>query len=399
MALGIIPWVIYSYTSLRNIGRLKWYHPIPLFLLLLSHNFIGLIFLFYLALDILFNNKRKLSFVSLCFSLGMSAFFVLPMFFERRLLASTTNGFSFEYGEHFLYLRQLITGNWDFGYSVIGIGDGISFELGVVQLLLTLGGTIAIGLAKKKMIQDLFLIVTLVASVFMMTGRSQFVWELIPLLASIQFPWRLLFIPAFLTPVLGSHFFALIKSRNKKNLLALVLIFASVYTAFPISRSNGVISLDKTVELVEEELESGTTTTFRQEILPVWAAQEGGLTSDQIYSQTKNVDVYNLDSRSNSLIFTVNNRTSATALMTIARNYFPSWRLINQDTGVAYYLKPGEGGEINFDVNPGVHQLKLIVMSTEVERLSNLISVFTLIALIISLNADYLSRKTQRFLK
>ena len=233
----------------------------------------------------------------------------------------------------------------------------------------------------------------------MMTGRSQFVWELIPLLASIQFPWRLLFIPAFLTPVLGSHFFALIKSRNKKNLLALVFIFASVYTAFPISRSNGVISLDKTVELVEEELESGTTTTFRQEILPVWAAQEGGLTSDQIYSQTKNVDVYNLDSRSNSLIFTVNNRTSATALMTIARNYFPSWRLINQDTGVAYYLKPGEGGEINFDVNPGVHQLKLIVMSTEVERLSNLISVFTLVTLIISLNADYLSRKTQRFLK
>lgn len=181
----------------------------------LSHNVIALFSLFFIPLYFLFNLKlwKKFLLVS-ALTFGLSAFFILPAFFEKDLtiVDSLTGGF-FNYSYHFIYLRQLFIRTWAYGGSILGPFDDISFQLGWPQVLLILP---ALRLWRKQ----LYFWLALVLSIFMMTFHSQFVWDKIPLLAMAQFPWRLLtFAATFVAFFSGSLFYWL-----KNKLAAAVLI-------------------------------------------------------------------------------------------------------------------------------------------------------------------------------
>jgi len=181
----------------------------------LSHNVIALFSLFFIPLYFLFNLKNWKKYLAVAgLTLGLSAFFILPAFWEKNLTMVdniTTTGF-FHYSYHFIYLRQLFSRFWGYGGSILGPNDDISFQLGWPQVLLIFPAIIA----WRK---NLYIFAALAISIFMMTFHSQFIWDSISLLVSAQFPWRLLaFAGTFVAFLSGSGI------RNKSVAIGVMML-------------------------------------------------------------------------------------------------------------------------------------------------------------------------------
>lgn len=147
-------------------------------------------------------------------SLGLTSFYWLPALAEKQFTqmdATILTGY-FDFRLHFLYLRQLVTPFWGYGGSTWGPEDGISFFLGFGQMagaLLTLifGCFTVVSVVRKKLVYSharTFIVLSagcaLIAGlcVFMALQRSSAVWEVLSILAIIQFPWRFLAIASTL---------------------------------------------------------------------------------------------------------------------------------------------------------------------------------------------------------
>lgn len=183
--------------------------------IVISHNLTALIstgFLLIIGLVFLWHfsqwNVRSISMLMLVLILAglLSAFYAMPAFLEKDLTQANTltGGFS-NYQLHFLYLRQFWNSKWGFGGSIWGLEDGISFELGKIQIvtaLLCLVGFIARFVKTRKITKNEVLWVSiyalLAASLLFTTFKTKFIWDLLPFMAYIQFPWRFLTISILL---------------------------------------------------------------------------------------------------------------------------------------------------------------------------------------------------------
>lgn len=220
-AYNLLPWVFYGFYVLVEEKKSRWF-ALMFALLILAHPLVA--FPFVLLFTIFFvlvwtsrKDKATIAFhtaVGGLWGLGISAFFWLPSMFERSftLVDSVLTKQLADYKLHFVYIRQLFNSTWGYGGSIPGPSDGMSFEIGKMHVLLvTIGlGTILYFVYKKKrqlykksLFVIPFLLVGFVA-VFMTLFKSQFIWDRIPLLWYMQFPWRFLVFVAFFTTVAGA---------------------------------------------------------------------------------------------------------------------------------------------------------------------------------------------------
>ncbi len=381
LAMGIMPWALYVFNQLsKKNQKLQWYSPIPLGLLLIAHNFLGLLFGVFLFGAALFqkHNKKNIL-VSLVLSFGLAAFFFLPMITERNFLYSLSNQFyTFRYDQHFVYFKQLLYGKWDYWYSVPGDSDGMSFQLGLAQMILSGLGIISIVFSKKINWPKYYLILAYLGSIFLMTSRSFFVWEKISILQTIQFPWRLLFMGTILTPMLGFAFFNRLKSDRLKNMLIIFLIILAFVNVRNYRRPMKQLSASEYTDLYL--LNTGkSTTTFRTEILPKWSVPNERYKTEEIQVNSGNMIIDSQVSNALSLKVTINNKPDENVgRVTILRNYYPTWALYI-DGKRHNILEPTGEGMITFNPILGTHNYELKVKSTKLELLANLISLISVI--------------------
>ncbi|MGD2049617.1 MAG: hypothetical protein PVH03_08980, partial [Chloroflexota bacterium] len=216
--------------------------------LVLSHNISALIFTPFVILYIMIawfldldNLKTSLGtiyrpLVALVLALALSAWFWLPALGERSLaqLEPVTTGY-FHYSNHFR-TGDLVQLSFLFDYDVAG---GNAFRVGLVQLALALGGLILIsgqvvkkkrgkqsgatnsGLEGKKYI---FIVSGLIITTLMITSFSRPLWDNLPLLSFVQFPWRFLSILAFFT-ALATAGLALLPGRKFFLPIFILLLF------------------------------------------------------------------------------------------------------------------------------------------------------------------------------
>ena len=126
-------------------------------------------------------------------ALLLYACFLLPLLVEGRYLQQqvyVTNTYDFR--NHFVYLGQYFSPFWGFGYSddPQGANDGMSFQVGVVALLLGVVALYVLWQRPKGQAVILYLTVVTVGLFWLMTPAARFVWEAVPALGVIQFPWR-----------------------------------------------------------------------------------------------------------------------------------------------------------------------------------------------------------------
>ncbi len=208
-------------------------------LLILTHNLSAFMFFPMILIWIIYRKFWK-GIASGIFALAISAFYILPVIFESRFinLTSTIQGY-FDFRAHFITFNQIfISRFWGYGGSTWGDGDGLSLSLGQIQWVLPLLALMLIFFKKKLKDYKEFLILLVLGFFFLFLthNKSTFLWESLPFMAYIQFPWRFLGIATFCFAVSGG---AIISIFEKGKLwVALTIILVAIILNFSFFRED-----------------------------------------------------------------------------------------------------------------------------------------------------------------
>lgn len=212
------PFILWTSYKLIIAPRKLWMGGLALSLagLLLSHNQMMMIFapvfMAWLGFWWLRNRSLKtllLTTLSGVWGLGIAAFYTLPVIFEQKFVHVETlvQGY-FNYLAHFLDLTQLFLRiNWDYGSSVLGPGDTMSFAVGYLHWIVPLGVILVFWMTSRlKNYRSLIVMLALSGlwALFMTHSKSTPLWKLVPPLEFLQFPWRFLTLVVFLASFLAA---------------------------------------------------------------------------------------------------------------------------------------------------------------------------------------------------
>ena len=131
---------------------------------------------------------------ALALGLGLTAIFMLPLVLEYRYInvAEWTQNY-YNYQDHFVELYQLFSPKWGFGISNLGPVDGLSFQIGLVPIVLFLFSLFVIAKnPDSKRAYTLFFFLLSLVIIFLMFEISLPAWKTFGLASVAQFPWRLL---------------------------------------------------------------------------------------------------------------------------------------------------------------------------------------------------------------
>ncbi|GAB4027608.1 MAG: 6-pyruvoyl-tetrahydropterin synthase-related protein [Candidatus Microgenomates bacterium] len=382
LAIGLMPWVLYSYQNLKkNNHKLSWYHPIPLAGVLLAHNFLGILFTAFLFGYMIMDRATfKRSLASLFISLGLSAFFVLPMILQKNLLYSFKyKDLTFRFDQHFVTLKQLLYSKWDYWYSIPGDNDGMSFQLGIAQLILAILGIFVI-LFKSRKPGNLYLVLAYLGTIFLMHYKSYFIWNSLPLLQSIQFPWRFLFMPLILTPLFSVIVLNLVKPKQLRYFIMLLFLILAFVNIRNYRSPQGFFNNKDYTDLYRLYYNK-TSTTFRTEILPKWSVPHERYKTDEILVNSGNMTIDAITHDPLKINVIINNKPdSSEGKVTILRNYYPGWT-VTMDNRKKIEITPTEDGMILLKPELGVHNYEIKMSSTPIELFSNIVSLISMLTL------------------
>ena len=141
----------------------------------------------------------------LALGVALAAFFILPALVESRYVnREQWYGGYYDFHDHFVYFAQLFDPRWDFGISVPGPDDTLSYQLGLALFLLAaLAGWVWWSRRGQKRAEIGFWLVILLGSVWLTTAASAPAWDHVPMVAMAQFPWRYLSLAALALAVLA----------------------------------------------------------------------------------------------------------------------------------------------------------------------------------------------------
>lgn len=265
-ALAFLPGIFWAMTEIiekkkpkaKNIALLALFFA----LLLLSHNLMALVFAPPLAVfGLLLIRLKKKDFLEKLEKLifggiwgfGLAAFFTLPVLLEKKYVHVETMFMGyFNYLAHYVSIGKLLfTRFWGYGSSGWLQETGMPFQVGLphwplatlVFLLVLL-----LFLAKKVNREVLFIAFYFFAlalfTLFLVHPRSVFIWQRVPVLAYLQFPWRFLTLVIFSLSALGGGMIFLIGKNRLKVFTAFVLSLSVILLNFTFFRVEKIIQIN-----------------------------------------------------------------------------------------------------------------------------------------------------------
>ncbi len=336
------------------------------------------------------------------FALSLTAFFTLPVLFETKYtqVESMFEGY-YNWSVHFASINQLFFSNfWSDGPSVWGPNDGMSFMVGylhwIIPLLIVSFSAFLLIRKKKidqKIILSIFLSILGLSSIFMVHNKSTIIWQIFPFLQKIQFPWRFLNHTAFLLSlsvgilpfILKTYFFN--KKNNKKwitvtlsSLVVLLLVLNLNYfrpiTSGPLTdqeKFSGKAWSNQTTSGIYDYLPKTAGTAAKSVATPYIDKIEPSEALINMSGQKKGTDwlYFNLF-------------LNQTAEITISQLAFPNFEITDKGQKIDYKIEP-ELGRMVINLKAGEHQIYVKLKNTSIRTISNYISLFAWIGLILYL--------------
>ncbi|MCB0208425.1 MAG: hypothetical protein KDJ52_03825 [Anaerolineae bacterium] len=436
-AMALFPFVFWAFGQLLwpKTTRAFWVPMTALILglALLAHNTLTLlffpVFIFYVIcgllgcfisqrrqsesaaaspLSVAFLVGRQIAFplgLALALGLGLAAFFLVPAVFEQSFAqvyrVITSPDFDFRF--HFVSLSELVLLPKPANTGLLN--PKFPLTLGTAQIALAVIGGMAFGLRiwqrhrsnlrPSQTVIILFAAVTLMGAVFMMLPISRFLWERLPFLEFTQFPHRMLGPAAFMMAILAGTAITTVPDRFVKWLMPLglgLLFFTAVPLLYP--RYNSTMSNEPTLfDMMSYEHHSGVigTTSFG-EYLPIWVENIPRESPLEPMYQTNNtierLDATYLPSTAvveasqygfNSVELVIDCPEPFKAVFHTF--YFPGWsaQIDNRPVPVSPF---SDRGLIRVDVPAGRHKISLSFEETFIRRLSNGISIVSLVIIV-----------------
>ncbi len=358
---------------------------------IISHNLSGLMISPFVLLTalILIIKKRNLALLLIpIMGILLSAFYSLPAFLEINYtnVVSTIGGKA-DFHNHVVCIRQLWDSPWMYGGSIPGCVDGLSFRLGKLHILFApiaiLSSIIFIKKEKEKLFILLASIIALLFSIFLMIGQSKIIWEAIPFMNFFQYPWRFLLIASFFSSfVAGSIIYSLSKFQKINNKFISFGVYL-VLLVSPVVLYSKLFSPQKYLLKTSEDYTNAlslnwTTSKISDEYMPKGFETPKNLSKISTAKiEGKAIQVRNIEKNTKKLSAQI--ETSKPTNVTIHIPYFPAWK---------YYLngKKVDATEISTGVSinipQGSSQIDARFEQTNIEKISNLLSISGILILL-----------------
>jgi hypothetical protein len=339
---------------------------------------------------------------ALILGLGLSAFFWLPAFFERELVQihKLYDSANFYYGNHFLAWRDLPAVPQTADPALVN--PAIPFTFGLLPLLLAglnlLPGGYTHSINAHSVNAHRSALALLVGLfTLLMLPLSLPVWDNLPLVEFIQFPWRLLGPATLLLAVLAGAGIARLPERWRwpgAVLSGTAMLLLALPWLFPGSLER--LADPTPPAVIEHEMETGALgTTAAGDYLPVQVAQLPPAdrllplyqTAAPNYliprlDQTRlPVEVAILEANYGLTEATIRYRSEAAFTAVFHWFYFPGWRAELNGRAHPFGASDPEG-LIQLDLPAGEHSLHLKFGSTPLRRAATAVSWLSLLLLL-----------------
>jgi len=356
--------------------------------------------------------------VALALVLGMalSAFFTLPAVLERQWIQIERGLIppNLDYHHHFLSLAEILSPPQptDTGR----MNPAVPRSLGLVQIIPAIAAIP--GLRKKgdsRRIHILFFALVLMASVAMMLPQSVALWDRLPPLAYLQFPFRWL-VPASLAVAVltGASVGALSHSSSLTSprfLVSAILLTLLVLAALPMLYPGYQHSLPANpslAEMMDMERRMGVVgTTATGEYLPIWVEwvppesllepmYRAGLPLKRLDTSTWPEGSTVLEEEYTPTTSQLTVQITKILKVFFDIHYFPGWRAYIDGEEVP--IEPTQGqGRISFVVPAGKHVIRLQFEELPLRMAADAISVISLLVLLaINGSRRYISHQPAR---
>lgn len=318
LALSLLPWLLLALHK-KNVIFLA----IMVALVTLSHSLFWPMYL-GLIISYLFLLKFNWSWLKgLLLGLGLSAFYWLPLFFERKYVVFDQFYINLAVG-HLVAFKQLLYSVWGYGFSHAGVEqDAMSFQVGIAQWLVVGAAMIMIWFRPKaanpRRLASGILVWFLLAIALMVDWPpAKYLWQNFTPIKMIDIPWRLLTVAVFSASFLAAW---LVEQQRK---LKLFLVFGLITVALYTNRNH--LRINEVVNQPESAYFNDTgTTTFLNEYRPRWRQSDKVKVIDpKVFSEAESENINLLANRSNLLEFTTD--FSQAREVQINLLYYPGWR-------------------------------------------------------------------------
>ena len=329
-------------------------------------------------------NKKKKSVISkttkikavttIITSIFLVQFFWLPFLTEYKYVKAgqgySTNDFFTKYPK----TLDLIWSKWSYGgLADINSHEHFTHQIGIIYLLILILSLKELLIKRKKINKNINLdknitiywILVFLFSVFLMIPISKSIWKVLYPIKSLQFPWRLLWVPT-----LASTMLYLQKKSLTKNQIKCIFLLTSII---------GVISLTKHTKPAgyfstpnHDWLNYSGFTTPGKELDPIWFASHHNLgIEEEVIIKKQNQRLVNeltgtYQNIGSSKIIYWDGTTMEYEIITPQNadvlqktSYFPGFKtwVDNQETTINFKDKEFEG-RIIIPVNAGAHKIK-----------------------------------------
>jgi len=383
--------VIKKYSLINFIGLV-----VTLSVFLITHNISILITLpvFFLWLLLIlflnkFSNLIKLI-IGLLLSFLISSFFILPAYFEKGLVKSETLVSNYlDFRIHFVSLKQMFFDRlWGYGVSVAGAKDTMSFQLGWPHVFLVFLSVFPVlflffkkkfnkrslpqGFFTKNVYYYAYFVIVFFGSIFMMHFKSAFLWEKLPIIWFIQFPWRFLILVIFAESILGGYLITLI-DKPLKYYLAYLIVFLTIILNL------GYFKPGKYIKVSSQEKLSGGSFIEQQkgavlDYLPQTAKKPVNIAPSQPYFEGGTGSILSYKRTSNT--FLIDLLSEDDNVLVILVFDFPVWNIYLDGKLIKHEVS--EAGLIKVEVNKGTHQINGRFVNTKIRSISNFLTLIGL---------------------
>ncbi len=392
-ALMLLPFVWHGLYLLSTKRRWKYvlYTSISLGFLFMTHNISLVMFAPFTVIwtAYLFLKTKRASLLidygfALILAFGLSAFFLFPAFFERNLIQ--TELFIDEYYDfhaHFVSLKQLFfERSWGFGGSVFGPEDGMSFQIGWFHsLTAVLAALLSLKFWKKDKTKFALIWVLLLGvslSTFMTHGRSSFIWQSLPFLEFVQFPWRFLGISIFLLSFVSG---SVLNSKISKAIVAMVLVVPILLYHGYFRAEHHYPNETDISKLTGRNLIKQQGSAVLDYLPKTASTNPKALAPNHALVLTGEAETLNFTKKSNYFFFDAKVYTAAEIAVPVI--YFPGWNVYLENEK-QQIIPTRELGLISLNLEPGTYMVRGFFEETRFRALADLFTIITFIFVVIS---------------